>query len=485
MLKNLKELFKDSLIYGASSLLSQFASFFLIPFYTKELSPVDYGIFSISAICLTFLTPIAGLNMDGTLFRFYSLTDNYHDKIRYLSAATVVKTIGVIILVAFLLPLFEVINITIFEGLLSKKQYFLILSTFIVESFSTLTIAKLRSERKVLRIAYNNIITLIAGLGFSIYFVLIIKMKVDGVLLAALLSAIIKAILYLRESLQSFSFSQVRLSVMKKMLDYGLPLIPHKIQAQIIVVATLFIINNRLGIAYAGLYAVAQKMSKPFSFVVNMVQQSWTPYKFHIHKTENNSQIAFRDIISFYWLLLLFLWSLLSLFTPLIFKFLVDEKYWTGIPYVPFIMFVSLAQAFYFTVTTGFELNENQKKIILGSFMGVISMLLTASLTINFYPPYFFILSQAVAFFVMAFILLPEARRIINIDYPFLPALTLFIFSAGCITINHYYENLFIKLAVGLFLCLGFVYAMRYMLPIGYWAKTQSMIFSKIKSYIS
>jgi dTDP-glucose pyrophosphorylase len=45
MLKNrLKDILKDSSIYGISKILGQVISFFLIPLYTSYLNPSDYGV---------------------------------------------------------------------------------------------------------------------------------------------------------------------------------------------------------------------------------------------------------------------------------------------------------------------------------------------------------------------------------------------------------------------------------------------------------
>ena len=64
MLKRLKELASDSLTYGLSTMLSQFLSLILVPFYTKELRPEDYGVLAMSALLLGFFSPLAGLGMD-------------------------------------------------------------------------------------------------------------------------------------------------------------------------------------------------------------------------------------------------------------------------------------------------------------------------------------------------------------------------------------------------------------------------------------
>lgn len=481
MKRHLKELFRDSITYGASSLLSQFISLFLIPFYTRELEPSDYGIFAISSMLLSFLAPIGALGMDGALFRYYSMSESPIEKLRYVSSATALKTIGMFFLLLLLIILFPVINVSFFEKKLTSFQYALILATFIVEGFTLLTIAVMRSERRVLRIARNNIITLLVSVGIALWLVIGEKMKVDGVLLAGLFAAVLKALLYFNESTKLFNFKLVEKSIALKLLSYGIPVIPHKLQGQVISLFTIFIINQKLGIATAGLYAVAQKMSKPLSFVVGMVQQSWTPYKFQMHKTEDNPQEAFKSIISLYWMLLIFLWGALSLIMPYLFRLIADHKYWNAIPYLPFIMFLSISQGFYFTVTTGFELSDKQYKMMKGSFWGMIAMIGTSLLTLNFFAPFSFILCQSLAFFVMAFVLLPEARKEIRIDYPYFPILGFLVFAVLAVYLSQKFDSLWVQFGTLFILLIGFFITSIAILPPKYYYRSKDLIKKKLK----
>jgi len=481
MRRHLKELFQDSVTYGASSILSQFISLFLIPFYTRELDPVDYGVFAISTMLLGFIAPIGALGMDGAIFRYYTLSESSIEKLRYVSSATALKTIGMTFLLLLMILFYSNINAVFFESKLSSFQYALILTTFTVDGFTLLTVAVMRSERRVLRIARNNIITILASVGVALWLVIVEKMKVDGVLLAGLFAAVIKACLYLNESMKLFKFGLVDKNAALNLLGYGIPIIPHKLQVQIISLFTIFIINNKLGIATAGLYAVAQKMSKPLSFVVNMVQQSWTPYKFQMHKTEGNSTQVFRYIIPLYWIFLIFLWGALSLLMPYLFRIFVHPKYWEGIAYIPFIMFLSVSQGFYFTVTTGFELSDKQYKMMKGSFWGMVAMIITSLLTFNFFTPFSFIICQSLAFFVMAFVLLPEARRKISINYPYFPVLCLLIFTVISVYVSQKFDSLIIQFITLFIMASVFLVVSKFILPIGYWHKIIQLIKSRGK----
>lgn len=421
MLKRLKELASDSLTYGMSTMLSQFLSLILVPFYTKELRPEDYGVLAMSALLLGLFSPIAGLGMDGALFRYYSMTDDPARKNAYFSLATQIKTAAMVLACLLLLPFYWLLNGTFFEGLLTPLQFGIFLGSFLADNFSALTVVTLRSERKVKKIAIVNIATLVVSVALSIWLVLFEKMHVTGALLAGLAASLFRAVLYWSDSRRHFRWVGFDRALVKDLLSYGLPVIPHKVQAQVIQIFTAFMINHKLGIAASGLYAVATKLAKPISFVVSIVQQSWVPFKFHIHKTDANPAQTFRQLISLYWVGIIMLWGIFSLLTPWLYHWLIDPKYWAGIPYVPFIMAVSVAQAIYFTVTTGFELSSRQSLMVRASFVGMIVMVGLSLLAMDFYMPYSFIIAQALAYLVMGAVLFSEAHRVIKISYPFIP----------------------------------------------------------------
>ncbi len=443
MFKKVKEIFSDSIFYGLSTIVGQLAGLVLVPFFTKELNPSDYGLLNMVTLVVVFLSPVAGLAMDTALFRFFSMEEDEEDKKAYFTTASIVKTIAVFTIALLLLPFYGLINNNLFEGQLTKSVFYLILGSFVVDNFSSLSAVVLRSQRKVKLIAINSILYVLASITVSVFFVLILHWGVFGSLLGGLLAGVFKMFLYIRVNSRSFVFNKFDLNKANALLSYSLPLVPHKIQGNIIGLFTTFMVNQKLGLVFSGYYAVASKVAKPLVFIVTMVQQSWTPYKFHIHKTDEHPAKSFSEIIAFYWVFLSFLWVLLSLVTPTLFKVLIDERYVTGITYVPFIMFISVAQAIYFTITTGFELKKDQKKMVLASFLGMVFLFSFSLLTINIFTPYSFFVVQALSFLVLAAVMFPDARKIIVIDYPILKTLVYLLVGASIIGASYYVNSQF------------------------------------------
>ena len=448
MIKNLREMLKDSAIYGSTSVLSQIVGVLLVPFYTRELSPEAYGIIAITALLVSFLNPIASLGMDSALFRYFAITNSQLEKIQYFTSAAFVKTSFVIGSFILLLPFFEEVNSLLFNNQLSFIQYLMFLGTFLFSNITSLGFVILRVERRVKTVAIINIIMLLTSLAVSIYLVLILKLGVTGALLAILIVTILRAILFLSVVIKNISVTQLHIKTVKALLEYGLPQVPHKINAAIIGVFTLFIINQKLGLVVAGLYIVSKKFAKPLLLVVSVVQQAWSPYKFQIHREEKSPAIVFKNMIAFYWLILIFGWSILSIIAVPIFYALIDSRYWLGISYIPFTMFMGVLEGMRFTVSTGFELSERQKMAPVASFIALIVLVIISSSTLNFHPPYGFFIAQGLAYIAMGGVLFREARKIMIIQYPFREILYFALVNIVCVFIYYNHYNLGVGIAV-------------------------------------
>jgi O-antigen/teichoic acid export membrane protein len=442
-----------------SSILTQLAGLFLVPFYTKELSPEEYGIIALFAMVTGFLNPILALGLDSALFRYFAMGKSNYLRIRLFSSAFFVKIIFVTTCTLLLFPLKGLLNEYIFNNTVSNELYYIFLASIFVQNIYSLAFVILRVDRKVKQIVFANVTGLAVSLTLSIWLVLILKIGIIGVLIAGLMSSCVQGFIFILLIRSNINFKMVGLKKIKLLFNYGIPLIPHKLIAQGLNLFVLFLINNQLGLVVAGLFAVAKKFGKPLSFIVSMVQTAWSPYKFDIHKNESNPALVFKEIISIYWFSLIALWSFLSLITPILFRYLIDERYWDGIPYIPFIMLISVFEAFKFTISTGFELSKDQKKASIISFYTLLVVLGFVYLSFDYLKPYNFMIAQMLGFFFFGIYIYTKAKRIILIKYPF--KLILFFLTLSLIIVAYaYLSSINIKVVLALILIqtfLGFI----------------------------
>lgn len=419
MINKLKELGSDSLIYGLGSFITQLIGIFLVPFFTDALSREEYGIMAMSALLIQFANPIFSLGLEPALFRYFTQNDDALLNQKYISTVLILKSVVLVVLLPLLYLLYIPINSYLFEGLLEYNIFYIILASILFTSMSTVPETVLRSERKPKQFLFAQLCAAIISVSLSIYLVLIINLGVFGALISSLIGIIVKSLVlsfFIRDHLKLKGFDR---STSKLFLSYGLPYVPHRIQGQMTSLFALFMVNQYMGIGIAGVYSVINKFTKPIWLLISSIQKAWVPYKFHLHKNESNPEKIFSFMINNYWITLIYIWSVTSIAFPFFFEIIANSRYHDGIPYFPFLAFVPVAQAFYFTVHTGFELGKSQNILPKASFIGMLIVIILTIFTISNFAPYGAIIAQSIAWTIMGVITYKYAIKYIKIRYSF------------------------------------------------------------------
>ena len=127
MFKHIKELGNDSVIYGLGSSLSQFIGLFLVPFYTKALTPSDYGLLAIVGLFTQFTNPIFSLGLDNALFRYFSLSKNAQEEKNYLTTAVLIRSLSASIFIVLIYFSYPLLNQYLFEEKLNYSIFLVVL----------------------------------------------------------------------------------------------------------------------------------------------------------------------------------------------------------------------------------------------------------------------------------------------------------------------------------------------------------------------
>jgi O-antigen/teichoic acid export membrane protein len=94
MYKEFIKLIKNTMVYGAGDVVSKAIGFFMIPVYTRFLTPSDYGVISLLMLFTTFVSIIASLGMSQAIMRIYYEGEN--DRERHTIYTTSLIFIGAI-----------------------------------------------------------------------------------------------------------------------------------------------------------------------------------------------------------------------------------------------------------------------------------------------------------------------------------------------------------------------------------------------------
>ena len=85
MTKDLRFLIKHSSIYGIGTVVAQAVGFLLLPFYTRYLTPADYGVMSLINVTIDIIGLILTLNIVNAMSRYYFDYEEIREQNRVVS----------------------------------------------------------------------------------------------------------------------------------------------------------------------------------------------------------------------------------------------------------------------------------------------------------------------------------------------------------------------------------------------------------------
>ena len=403
MIKALKALTKDSMIYGATNFLGKLIGFLLLPLYTTYLTPKDYGVLAMLAFISVFFIPMASAGMTNAIFRRYNLHSEFEQQSGVLSTGSFFVLTTSLLL--FLLGGIFIDGITFF--LVDSLDYRHLVNISLITSFflsmaSVYTVV-LRAQRRVTTIGIVRTLELLLTVGTTIYLVVVAKQGVEGVLWGALVGGVFSAIAQFLLCLKDLSL-KVDMRELVALLRYGLPYLPHRMLTYGSAFFGQYFIKNYIGLSASGLYDIALRFAIPLSFLVGSVQLAWVPIKFQIHREEINKTTIFRSIISTYFLLVLLLFLGLITYGPEILRLMTATEYHEAAKLLPFVLLIPLCKSTYFMLSTGFEFTNDTRPAPLISGAGLLVLLLSSVPLIQAYGIYGAIVGVVLSWITMTFL---------------------------------------------------------------------------------
>lgn len=290
MFKEVKRVFKDSVIYGLGGLLPKIAGIVLVPIYTRFLLPADYGLMSLVSMITTMVGVVMMLGQSGSLTLFFrtSQTEGSEDEVRSLLFSVVTFTL---LFSGLLFALLLVVGPALMPYLVKSNE--LAFNPYVIVGLATalfgiplgLLQAVNRARGQAITHTIFQLTNFTLNTGFTIYFVVALRQgglgSLKGTLVAAALLCPVALWLLAREMKPKFSMPWLRKSV-----DFGLPLVPHYFAGWILTFADRYMLERIRSLSEVGLYSLAYNVSMVLNLVATSINQAWGPVYYDLAATE-------------------------------------------------------------------------------------------------------------------------------------------------------------------------------------------------------
>lgn len=390
-----KELMKNTAIIFAGTILSKAAVFILLPLCTSVLSTEEYGVYDLIFTIISLVFPIATFQIEQTVFRdLIDCRDDEEKKKKVISSALFFVFVQCAVCAILFLIMSPFIN--------SQYSVYLLINIF-ASIFASLFLQISRGVGNNKLFAIGNFISTVVTVLCSAVFLLNFGMKVDGMLLGSFIGQAVCAIFLLFAlKLPKYIFrKKAKVSVVRKMLAYSMPLVPNTLSWWVFSSSDRFIVSTLLGFSANGILAAASKISSIYTVLYNVFDRSWVEsiiYHYHDKDIEQYFNKTFNMILKIFISL-----ALLSISAmPFVYKIFINDKFIDGYWLVPMLLIAAFLNTVQGLIAAVYAAEKDTKSIAKTSIAAAIINIIVHLGLINFIGVYAAAISTICAYFIIA-----------------------------------------------------------------------------------
>ena len=364
-MKREEKLAKNTIIYGIGVFGTKFITFLLLPLYTYYLSIEDYGRYDIIITSIGLIALIITMQLECGVYRFLLDCKNKNEIKKVISNSFFIVVLNLIVFNLGYVVIFNYFSSLSFKYIILFQINFLIIATFLAQ------IARGLKYNMVYSI--NGIIITIVTIATNIICLVFLKLGLVSLLYAGTISNII-SILYLNRKIKIFSYLDLKFrdkKIKNNILKYSIPLIPNAICWWFMNVSDRYLLNEYMGNSANGLYAIANKLPSIIMLVNYIFYLAWQESAITEYESKDTKKYytkMFNSYVKFQCSSLIVLLA----FTPILFKIMVDAKFYEAYKYVPFLYMGSLFYGFSSFYGVIYDGSKNSKGAAYTAIVGAV-----------------------------------------------------------------------------------------------------------------
>ena len=385
MIGDIKKTFRKSTVYALGNMSTKLIGLILIPLYTNQsyLTVNEYGALSVLEITSQVLVALFSLTLSQSLTRWY-WDAKFKERQKSIFFTTML-TLFVLSVLALSVGILLSLNISILLFQEAKYEYIinLLLINSVVQILITNIQTLLKLQSKALFYSLISIIKLTINLLLTIYFIVGMGKKLDGIFEAQLIGSSIALIVLIPYAFKNIRF-KIETRILLQMLDYSYPLMLASISGVFFSVIDRYSLNYMEGLEKVGIYTLGYKISSALKvIVITSVQLALSPLLMK-KMNEPGHKPYYAKVMTYFSIVLIFCVIGVSLFSLEVIKVAAkDIIYWESANIVAILSF-----SFFFSMLKDSSLIGLQivKRTKIAGLLIAVSSLINLGLNILLIP---------------------------------------------------------------------------------------------------
>lgn len=409
---------KHSVVYGIGNMLSRIVAFLMLPLYTSQLTPFDYGVLEIIDTTMNMIGLVAGLGVGGAMARFYFDFADQAERNRVVSTTYILATVTGLCIIGIASLGSGFFAEGLFDDRDFAKHFNVAFASLLIGVIVDLGQVYLRIHQRSIVYVGISLTNLVLSVSLNVYFILVAKLGVYGILLASLITKIIIAL-----PLTIAIFRKVGLAFERRlardMYRYSLPLIPSELASTAIGYSDRYFINHLLSTAEAGIYGLAQKLGTVVhALVTSPFLLTYLPRRFEIAK-QSNAALTLARVFDYHMLVLAIVTVGLSVYAPEILRVMTAPAYYAAGQYIPLIAFSMIVLAMKYHFQFGILYSKQTKYMAHVNIISAIAHVLLNAALIPLLGLWGALTASILAYACNTFLSLKKAQPLYAIAYDF------------------------------------------------------------------
>lgn len=343
---------QGSVFLVLSNVCIKAVNFFLLPLYTKNLTPSMLGVSDSISTFVGILYPILILGLDSAYSAFYfEKKDVDRDK-------KVFSTLGITFFTMGIIPLIMSIwSEKLSELIFRSDQYHLEVMVALVGVTLNLWMLPYSLEMRLKNMMGSfGIISVLCSFSMillNILFVSVLKLQELSLVLSSAIVAgehLLLFLLFIRKAPKREFYD---FELLKGMLGFAIPLIPTVLMTWVLSLSDRYILLAYQGDQSVGLYGIGARFVTLLNVVIGAVSTAYTTFAFG-SKEEENAKGKYYFVFNVMSVTLLFIAFTISIFSKEIISLVADDAYYTSHVIIRDMMFGQVFYAMSTIVSYGF-----------------------------------------------------------------------------------------------------------------------------------
>lgn len=385
-MSKLGSLFKDTVIYGLSSIVGRFLNYLLVPLYTTKMSVEsgEYGVVTNMYAWTAVILMILVFGMETTFFRFADKTSGNVQKVFSMC----MQVVG-LLCILFLTGIF--CGIDSLAGLLGYAEHpeFITMMAIVValDALQSIPFGLLRFQGRPIKFASLKMLNILTNIALNLFVFLLLPLlykqypdvvgKVYSpdnlsyyVFLINLLCTSFITLFFIPELKMYRPTGDIAL--LKKMLAYSWPLLLLGIAGILNLNADKILypqlVPGQQGKMELSIYGAAVKIAAIMAMLMQAFRYAYEPFVFG-NRDKSDSKALYAKAMKFFIIIALMAFLCVVFYMDLI-KHIINPDYWSGLKVVPYIMAAEIFMGIYFNLSFWYKLNDETYWGAIFSFTG-------------------------------------------------------------------------------------------------------------------